>query len=271
VPHTSDGGDDESSKKTNRRRFLAGAGAGLLAATPVVLGGNVSAQGENNTTAGGSGNGTDMQSGGSNGTDMGNGGGNEGGNGNGNENGGSSRSDVEILNYALTLEHLENEFYKQHLEKFDERDFQRSDLLDEFGFGTRFTARDYIRDIQEHEQAHVDFLTTAIENAGGTPVTAASEYNFGAPLGQDSLETVVDFAAVAQVLEATGVDAYAGAAPEISNAAYIPPALSIHSVEANHAAYLRNLNGENPMPTAFNEAKSIDTVLETVGPIIVAE
>lgn len=199
VPDTSDDGDDESSKKTNRRRFLAGAGAGLLAATPVVLGGNVSAQGENNTTAGGSGNGTGMRNAGGNqggnGTDMGNGGGNEGGNGN--ESGESSRSDVDILNYALTLEHLENEFYKQHLEKFDERDFQRSDLLDEFGFGTRFTARDYIRDIQEHEQAHVDFLTTAIENAGGTPVTAASEYNFGAPLGQDSLETVVDFAAVA--------------------------------------------------------------------------
>jgi len=181
----------------------------------------------------------------------------------------SERSDVDILNYALTLEHLENEFYKTYLDEFGEREFQRSDLLDEFGFGMRFTARDYLRTIQKHEQAHVDFLTTAIEDAGGDPVGPATEYDFAAPLEADSIESVVQFAAVAQVLEATGVDAYAGAAPEISNAAYIPPALSIHSVEANHAAYLRNLNGENPMPVAFNEAKSIDTVLGIVDPIIV--
>jgi rubrerythrin len=181
------------------------------------------------------------------------------------------RSDVDILNFALTLEHLENEFYIQQLDKFGEREFQRSDLLDEFGFGMRFTARDYLRVIQEHEQAHVDFLITAIEEAGGDPVSPASEYNFGAPLGKDGIDTVVEFATVAQALEATGVDAYAGAAPSISNPDYIPPALSIHSVEANHAAYLRNLNGNNPMPAAFNEAKPIDEVLGIVDPIIVEE
>jgi rubrerythrin len=181
------------------------------------------------------------------------------------------RTDVDILNYALTLEHLENEFYLTYLEKFSERAFQRSDLLDEFGFGMRFTARDYLRTIQEHEQAHVDFLATAIEDAGGSPVSVATEYDFAAPLGTDSIDTVAEFTQVAQVLEATGVDAYAGAAPEIDNAAYVPPALQIHSVEANHAAYLRNLNGENPMPTAFNEAKSIDTVLDIVDPIIVEQ
>jgi len=181
------------------------------------------------------------------------------------------RSDIDILNYALTLEHLENEFYRAYLEKFDERAFQRSDLLDEFGFGMRFTARDYLRTIQGHEQAHVDFLTTAIEDAGGTPASVATEYDFAAPLEKDSIETVGEFAGVAQVLEATGVDAYAGAAPEIDNASYVPPALQIHSVEANHAAYLRNLNGETPMPVAFNEAKSIDTVLGIVDPIIVEQ
>jgi len=181
-------------------------------------------------------------------------------------------SDVDILNFALTLEHLENEFYIAQLDQFSEREFQRSNLLDEFGFGMRFTARDYLRTIQEHEQAHVDFLTTAVENAGGDPATAATEYNFGAPLGKDGIDTVVEFTKVAEVLESTGVDAYAGAAPLIDDAAtYVPPALQIHSVEANHAAYIRNLNGNNPMPTAFNEAKSMDTVLNAVDPIIVEE
>jgi rubrerythrin len=185
--------------------------------------------------------------------------------------GSEETSDLDVLNFALTLEHLENEFYIQGLEKFSERDFQRSDLLDDFGFGTRFTARDYLRTIQEHEQAHVDFLTTAIQDNGGDPVSAASEYNFGAPLGKDGVDTVVEFAAVAQALEATGVDAYAGAAPSISNAAFVPPALSIHSVEANHAAYLRHLNGETPFPTAFNEPKPMEEVLGIVDPIIVEE
>jgi len=184
----------------------------------------------------------------------------------------SAPSDLDILNYALTLEHLENEFYKEQLDTFSERDFQRSDLLDEFGFGMRFTARDYIRTIQEHEAAHVTFLTDAINAAGGTPVTAATEYNFGAPLGKDGIDTVVEFTTVAEVLESTGVDAYAGAAPLIDNAeAYVPPALEIHSVEANHAAYIRNLNGKQPMPTAFNEAKTISDVTNAVDPIIVRE
>ena len=181
-------------------------------------------------------------------------------------------SDVDILNFALTLEHLENEFYIEMLDQFSERDFQRSDLLDEFGFGMRFTARDYLRTVQEHEQAHVEFLTTAIDDAGGDPATAATEYNFGAPLGKDGIDTVSEAETVAEVLESTGVDAYAGAAPLIDNAeAFVPPALQIHSVEANHAAYLRNLNGSNPMPTAFNEAKTTDEVLDAVAPIIVRE
>jgi rubrerythrin len=180
-------------------------------------------------------------------------------------------SDVEILNFALTLEHLEYAFYRDSLQQFNERDFQRSELLEEFGFGMRFTARDYLGTIRDHEEAHVDFLTEAIENAGGEPVGEATEYNFGAPLGQDGLESVVDFATVAEVLEMTGVDAYAGAAPSISNPDFIPPALSIHSVEANHAAYLRNLNGNVPFPTAFNEAQSMDEVVNAVTPIIVEQ
>jgi rubrerythrin len=180
-------------------------------------------------------------------------------------------SDVEILNFALTLEHLEYAFYRDSLQQFDERDFQRSELLEEFGFGMRFTARDYLGTIRDHEEAHVDFLTEAIENAGGEPAEEATEYNFGAPLGQDGLESVVDFATVAEVLEMTGVDAYAGAAPSISNPDFVPPALSIHSVEANHAAYLRNLNGNVPFPTAFNEAQSMDEVVNAVTPIIVEQ
>lgn len=203
--------------------------------------------------------------------------GNSAGDGSSGDNGGTSEmskgpSDLEILNYALTLEHLENEFYVQQLDQFSECDFRQSDLLDGCDDTMRTTAREYVRTVQEHEQAHVDFLTKAIEAAGGTPVSAATEYNFGAPLGQDGIETVEQFTGVAQVLESTGVDAYAGAAPLIDDAgSYVPPALEIHSVEANHAAFVRTLNGDNPMPVAFNEAKSVEAVLDAVGPIIVEQ
>jgi len=184
----------------------------------------------------------------------------------------SGRTDIDILNFALTLEHLENEFYKEYLNEFSERDFQRSSLLDDFGFGVRFTARDYVRKTQEHEKAHVNFLETAISDNGGTPVGPATQYDFAAPLpNTDDITTVEEFSRVAQILESTGVDAYAGAAPEISNAAFIPPALSIHSVEANHAAFYRNLNSEIPFPDEFNDAKDIGTVLNIVDPIIVQD
>ncbi|KTG11053.1 hypothetical protein AUR64_06565 [Haloprofundus marisrubri] len=169
-------------------------------------------------------------------------------------------SDVDILNYALTLEKLEYEFYEEGLSMFDERDIANANSVARLDASIRWSVTDFIGVIRDHEKAHVDVLTSTIEDLGGTPVE---------PEFQFPLEDANEFIATAQVLENTGVAAYAGAAPLIQNADLIPPALSIHSVEARHAGMLNLANGEIPFPNAFDEALSMDEVLEAVEPFVV--
>lgn len=77
-------------------------------------------------------------------------------------------ADTTILNYALTLEHLEANFYETALSKFSEHDFEKA--------GLPKWARGRFEQIATHEKAHVDFLSAAIGAAGGVPVLAC-EYS----------------------------------------------------------------------------------------------
>ena len=65
--------------------------------------------------------------------------------------------------------------------------------------------------------------------------------------------------------------AYAGVAPFVSDADLLATLLGIHSVEARHAAYLNDVNGESPFPEAFDEALTRHEVLEVAGQFIVSE
>jgi Ferritin-like domain len=185
--------------------------------------------------------------------------------------------DLDVLNYALTLEHLEHAFYRDGLEEFDEDDFAalfpdgeevaataEDDATPEAvgGPGQAAAVRAALEEVRDHEAAHVEALTEAITQLGGTPV-AEGEYDFG----YDDLE---GFLEVAQALENTGVAAYAGAAPAIADPTLLATALGIHSVEARHAAYLNLQNGDSPFPEAFDEALTRAEVLEIVGQYIVA-
>jgi rubrerythrin len=175
-------------------------------------------------------------------------------------------TDLDVLNYALTLENLENAFYREGLETFDEDDFARGMYgknLDDLSTETSEEIQmmyDHVEVIGEHEAAHVGVLSEAITLLGGDPEPEAS-YDFG-------IETVEGFLATAQVLENTGVAAYAGAAPFIESPDLQSAALSIHSVEARHAAYLNDVNGESPFPDAFDSSLSQQEVLDAVAPFI---
>ncbi|WP_435093582.1 ferritin-like domain-containing protein [Halorubrum sp. N11] len=177
-------------------------------------------------------------------------------------------TDIDVLNYALTLEHLENAFYREALEMFSVDDFAREMYdknLDDLSMETAETVQmtyDYVEVIGEHEATHVDVLAEAITLLGGEPNPEAS-YDFG-------VDTVDGFLATAQVFENTGVAAYAGAAPFIESPDLASAALSIHSVEARHAAFLNHVNGEIPFPNAFDSALSQQAVLDAVGPFIVS-
>lgn len=171
-------------------------------------------------------------------------------------------SDLEILNFALTLEKLEYEFYREGLETFDESDISESEACKQAeGSDSAASIRDRLTDIRDHEKIHVDVITAVISAVGGEPV---SDLEFEFPY-----ETFDEFIGLAATFEPLGVDAYAGAAPFIDTTLLVPTALGIHSVEANHAAYLRDLNGENPVPQAFNNPMSMDSVVALASQFIV--
>jgi len=165
-------------------------------------------------------------------------------------------TDVDVLNYALSLEHLENAFYREALDQFDEDDFADAELLSEYDEELRTTLFGYVETISEHEATHVEVLSQAVQLLGGTPAEEAS-YDFG-------VESVDDFLEVAQVLENTGVAAYQGAAPFVESPDLLSAALSIHSVEARHAALLNEVTGQSPFPDAFDPAQSQSEVLDAV-------
>ncbi|KAJ7118656.1 ferritin-like domain-containing protein [Mycena crocata] len=147
-------------------------------------------------------------------------------------------TDPQVLNYALTLEHLEAAFYKQGIEKFSDADFIKA------GFAE--WARGRFTQIRDHESTHVDFLTTALQAAGAKAVQAC-EYNF-------PVTDVTSFVNLASVLEAVGATAYTGGAQFISNKGYLTAAASILSVEARHAAWINS---------AVKQGSAWDTAFQT--------
>ena len=169
-------------------------------------------------------------------------------------------SDVDVLNYALTLEHLEYAFYRDGLEGFDDDELSEASVLDHYGEALRSWVPDHLATVRDHEAAHVEALTKTVADLGGEPVSEA-EYDFG-------YETPSEFLGVAKALENTGVAAYKGAAPSVSNDAVFAAAIGIHSVEARHAAFLNELNVESPFPNAVDEPKTMDEVTEIAGQFI---
>jgi rubrerythrin len=171
--------------------------------------------------------------------------------------------DVPLLNYALTLEHLENAFYREGLAEFADEELANADVLSRFGESVRMDVPGHLETVGAHEKAHVEALAATVEDLGGTPVEEAS-YDFG-------YETPSEFLGVAKALENTGVAAYAGAAPRIVNDDLLATAAGIHSVEARHAAFLNLANGDRPFPDGVDEAASVGEVLEIAGQFVTSE
>lgn len=133
---------------------------------------------------------------------------------------------VDVLNFALTLEYLESGFYTIGL--------QTSGLIP---LGLPHKG---IRQIANHEQAHVLFLIQTITSLGGTPIPKPT-FDYTAKGAFPTVFSDYDvFLALAQTFEDTGVRAYKGQAPNLmSSNAVLTAALQIHSVEARHASHLR--------------------------------
>jgi len=151
---------------------------------------------------------------------------------------------VDILRYALTLEHLEDKFYREGLANFTQADFAAA------GYDATFYQN--MQAISAHETAHVRFLTTALQAAGYAP-TQECTYAFG-------ITSVAAFVATASVLEGVGTSAYLGATAQVANKAYLTAAGSILTVEARHNAYLRAAMNRSPFPQSQDDPLTPDEV-----------
>jgi hypothetical protein len=156
-------------------------------------------------------------------------------------------ADLEIANFALTLEYLESDFYAIALDT---------------GFLTG-ESLSYISATADHENQHVEALIGLITEAGGTPVENPG-FDFGDAFA--SADSILNLAAT---LEITGVGAYLGAATMISGPAVLAAAGSIAGVEAEHVVAINNLLGVVPPANmAFPEALSQEAVLEAIAPFM---
>jgi hypothetical protein len=137
--------------------------------------------------------------------------------------------DAGVLNYAYALEQLEAAFYTQ------------------LRTGTYYTGstisaaeKSILDDLYYHEVIHRDFFKTAISAAGATPIKALTP-NFSS-IDFNSRTSVL---ATAKAFEDLGVAAYNGAGQYITSPTYLYIAGKIVSVEARHAAIIRDLNSDN--------------------------
>lgn len=153
-------------------------------------------------------------------------------------------SDVDILNFALTLEYLESTFYEEAMKKV-----KASGEL-----------KKLLPMLASDEKQHVEALKGMISKLGGKPV-ATPTFNF-------EYTGTKGFLKLAQTFEDTGVSAYNGAAPAIKSKEVLGAAGSIVQVEARHAAAIRLQNGEEPAPAAFDSPLTEKQVLKAVEPFI---
>ena len=165
-------------------------------------------------------------------------------------------TDVDILNYALTLERLEATFYRRVLYRFNEKEFEGAEVFSRLGKYLRRRIYENFQRISEHEDEHVRTLISVIESLNGDPVPAV-QYDFG-------VESVADAVRVAQLLENTGVKAYDGAIAHIGAAGLLTASATIATVEARHASYLNLISRDVPFPDAFDEAVAPRAICEIV-------
>ena len=161
----------------------------------------------------------------------------------------SKKNDIKIANYALTLEYLEAEFYKQAVAS---------------GAITQPEVRTFATTVAAHEATHVKTLKGSWARRRSRSRSSTSATPSRTRTSSDD----------AQVLEDTGVAAYAGQGPNLLQRPLVMAALSIHSVEARHAAWIRFINSSGglrgtgtsslPAPKAFDKALSEKKVLSAV-------
>jgi hypothetical protein len=156
--------------------------------------------------------------------------------------------DVDIANFALTLEYLEADFYSRALD---------AGVLSGDALGV-------VQNLADHEAQHVTAITDLLNSVGATPVEKPT---FTFPTDAfSSQSSILDLAAT---FEPVGVGAYLGAAPLISSPDILAAAGSIAGVEGEHVVAVNWLLGVVPYANeAFPKAMTLDEVSAAVAPFM---
>jgi hypothetical protein len=158
----------------------------------------------------------------------------------------TTAGDLQIVNYALTLEYLEAQFYK--------------DVIGS-GLFSSSPALPTIKQFGQEETEHVAALL-AVAQKLGTPAKK--------PVAKFPLANATDVTKLAAAVENLGAAAYLGQAASIKSKEILAAALAIHTVEARHAAVLNLTLKLTPTPDGgFGKPMSMQQVLAVVKPFIV--
>jgi hypothetical protein len=156
----------------------------------------------------------------------------------------ASSGDLAIVNYALTLEYLEAQFYAEVI-KTGMFHGQNLSVIKTFG---------------AEEAEHVLALKK-VATSLGTPAAK--------PKGKFPLKNAAQITELASTVENLGASAYLGQAPLIKSKEILAAALAIHTIEARHAATLNLVLKKSPTPDgAFAKPMSMSQVLAIVKPFI---
>jgi rubrerythrin len=157
----------------------------------------------------------------------------------------SDTGDAAILNYALTLEYLETQFYEK--------------VIAAGLFSGKVGA--LVKSFGAQEASHVVAVKGAVVQLGGTPVAK--------PEGKFPITSASQVAQLAYTVENLGASAYLGQAANIQSPEVLASALAIHSVEARHASTFGTLVKKPVTPNgAFAKPADMSTVLAAVKPFI---
>ena len=161
---------------------------------------------------------------------------------------GSTKGDLAIVQYALTLEHLETDFYNAVITSGAIKDKKLGDVA---------------KMIRDNEMQHVAALTATVKQLGGTPKKPKTNFDAVIKGGKDMILQT------AATVENLGAAAYLGQAPRIKSKEVLAAALSIHTVEGRHAAALNQVVGKTIVPDgAFAKPASMAEVLPKVKPFL---
>lgn len=167
----------------------------------------------------------------------------------------ATEADILVVRFAEVLNQLEATFYQQALETFQNADLEAA------GFVSGQAAREQMEVILSNEQTHIETLRATLTTLGSTPI----ECQYDASSALVDAQTMI---ATARILEYTGVSAFLGAAPLLTESLLLEAAASILTVEARHSTMLNALNAGTAIPSPFDVPLTPSEILAIASPFI---